>query len=496
LSSSLLVWTLAAEVKLPAVVSSHMVVQQGVPIRLWGKAAPGEQVTAKMAGKSASAAADANGQWRLALPKMKAGGPHTLAISGTNTITVEDVLVGEVWVASGQSNMEWRVTQSLNADQEKASATDSQIRFFRVKNTVAESPAEDVEAVWEVCSPQTAGEFSGVAYFFAREIRKARRAPVGVLQSDWGGTPAEAWTSRPALEAQPALRHFFADWEKDLAAYPERKAQHDRRLEKWKAEAAAAKAAGREMTRAPQAPRGPGSPWTPTGLYNAMIAPLTPYAIKGAIWYQGEANAGSTERSREYKLLFRTMIEDWRRAWGLGDFPFLFVQLAGFTAGQEADWPLVRESQTATLSLRNTGMAVAIDIGEEKDIHPKNKQEAGRRLALAAQAVAYKQKVESSGPLYQSMQRKGDAVELRFAHAKGLKAKDGELKSFLIAGADKKFVPAEARIQGAKVVVRSDAVKEPAAVRYGWADWTPANLYNGAGLPASPFRTDDWPETR
>ena len=488
----------SAEVKLPAVISSHMVLQQDLPVRLWGWAEAGEKVTAALGGKSVSAVTASNGAWSMVLPKMKAGGPHTLTIEGKNKIVVDDVLVGEVWVASGQSNMEFAVERALNFDEEKAAATDSQIRFFKVKRDVAGKPASDMEAVWEPVSPNTVGPFSAVAYFFARDLRKARKAPVGILQTSWGGTPAEAWTSRASLEAREPLRHFFPDWDKELTAYPARKAEYDRRLAEWKQEAAAAKQAGREVSRQPQPPRGgPGHPWTPAGLYNAMISPLTPYAIRGAIWYQGEANAGSTERSREYRLLFRTMIEDWRKAWGLGDFSFLFVQLAGFTAAKDADWPLVRESQNASLALRNAGVAVAIDIGEEKDIHPRNKQDVGRRLALAARAITYKEKVEFSGPMYKTMKRHGGAIRLSFTHAKGMKAQSGELGGFLIAGADKKFVPAKAEIKGSTVVVRVGEVKEPAAVRYGWSDWIPAaNLSNAAGLPASPFRTDTWPETK
>ena len=489
---------LLAEVRLPALISNHMVLQQGMPVRLWGKADPGEKVIATLEGKSASAVADTAGRWSLALPKRKAGGPFKMTIAGKNTITLDDVLVGEVWVGSGQSNMEWSVQQSLNAETEKAASKDAQLRFFRVKRTVTDKPAEDVEGTWQLTSPETVGGFSGVAYFFARDIRKARNVPVGIIQSSWGGTPAEAWTSRGSLEAQPPLRHFFSEWEKVLAEYPPRKADYDRKLAEWKRAAAEAKRAGRPEPRRPVEPRGPGSPWTPAGLYNAMIAPLTPMAIRGAIWYQGESNAGSTERSAEYKLLFRTMIEDWRKAWRLGDFPFLFVQLAGFTAGATADWPLLRESQNAALALKNTGVAVAIDVGEEKDIHPKNKQDVGRRLALAARSAAYKEKVEFSGPMYQSMKREGDAIRLKYRHAgRGLDAKGGQPGGFVIAGADKKFVPATAEIKGKDVVVRAPGVSAPAAVRYAWKDWAPdANLYNKAGLPASPFRTDAWPETK
>jgi sialate O-acetylesterase len=319
--------------------------------------------------------------------------------------------------------------------------------------------------------------------------------PIGLIHTSWGGTPAEAWTSAAALAAEPELAPIGKDWEQKLADYPKSLEKYRNQLDEWHQASLKAETDGKPAPPPPQFPSDPySSSWRAAGLYNGMVAPLIPYGIRGAIWYQGESNA---DRAYQYRKLFPVMIQDWRRAWGQGDFPFLFVQLAGFVQdwSPKTTWAELREAQLRTLSLPKTGMAVAADIGDPYDIHPKNKQEVGRRLALAAQAIAYGKDVVYSGPVYESKTLEGDKIRLRFKHVTGgLTAKGGKpLKGFEIAGEDRKFVPAQANIEGNTVVVRSDKVPRPVAVRYAWADYPECSLYNRAGLPASPFRTDDWP---
>ncbi len=485
---------LAAEVRLPALISDHMLLQQGVPVRIWGRAEPGEAVSVGFAGQQASTETDAAGRWAVYLKPLAAGGPHEMTVAGRSRIVIQDVLVGEVWVGSGQSNMQWTVGRSDNAEQEIARANYPEIRLFQAKMLVADQPADDTEGVWIRCSPEAVKNFTAVGYFFARELHQKRRVPVGLIQSAWGGTPAQSWTSRSALEAEPALKFILDDWRKVLDNYPAAREKYDRDLAAWKPAAAQAKAEGRTPPAQPRPPQGPGHQNTPAGLYNAMIAPLTPYAIRGAIWYQGESNA-SKAHAFAYRRLFRAMIEDWRRAWGLGPFPFQFVQLANFQSN--GWWPLLRESQVEALGLRNTGMAVTIDIGMSKDIHPTNKQEVGRRLALAARAIAYGEDVICSGPLYRQLTSENGRLRVWFDHAAGgLEARGGgPLSGFLIAGEDGRFVAAEAQIEGETVVVSHPEVKRPVAVRYAWSDDpVTANLMNKAGLPASPFRTDAAPD--
>lgn len=488
-------FTAGAAVSVPNIIGDHMVLQSGKPLPIWGKADPGEKVTVTLDAKSASAVADAQGKWSVKLPKMAPGGPFELAIAGkANTIKLVDVLVGEVWIGSGQSNMQWSVKNSNNAEKEVADAKYPEMRLFSVKLTVAGEPQDNCEGSWVVCAPETVPDFSAVLYFFGRDLHKDLNRPVGLINTSWGGTPAESWTSRPTLEKDPDLKSIAADWDKILADYPKAKEEFDKAMGAWKEAAEKAKAEGKPEPKKPNEPRGPNHPWRAGGLYNAMIAPLVPYAISGSIWYQGESNAG---RAYQYRKLFPTMIEDWRRAWNQGPFPFYFVQLANFMdtvpEPAESEWAELREAQTMTLSLKNTGMAVIIDIGEAKDIHPRNKQDVGKRLELNALAKVYDRDVVFSGPMYKSMAVKGNAIRIKFAHADGgLVAKDGALKGFAIAGDDKKFVWADAKIEGSEVVVSSDKVAKPAAVRYAWANNPVCNLYNGSGLPASPFRTDTW----
>jgi sialate O-acetylesterase len=495
--------SLLAEVKLPSLLSDGLVLQQGMKVNIWGTADPGERVTVTLGGQQVSAVTESGGQWKVKLGPLNAGGPFTMTIAGKNTITLHDVLVGEVWVCSGQSNMEMPVGTNpqgwsgavVNYQDEMARADYPMLRLFTVQKAVAGKPQREVKGYWVAARPQTVGEFSAVGYFFGRDLLKVLNVPIGMIHSSWGGTPAESWTSRATLESDPEFASILDSGTKLLSPYPKLFQDFEQQLGQWRQDSDKAESDGAPVPTAPTAPDDPRrNPWRPAGLFNAMIMPLTPYAIRGAIWYQGESNA---DRAAQYRKLFPAMIGDWRHAWEEGDFPFLFVQLANWGISQpRSNWPELREAQLMTLSLPKTGMAVTIDIGDGSDIHPKNKQDVGYRLALAAQAIAYGRDVIYSGPIYESMAVEGEKVRLRFKYAYGgLVAKNSPsltLSGFEIAGDDHKFVAAEAKIDGETVVVRSEKAPHPVAVRYAWGMNPWCNLYNRAGLPASPFRTDDW----
>ncbi|MBI4906177.1 MAG: sialate O-acetylesterase [Acidobacteria bacterium] len=487
---------LLAEVKLPALISDNMVLQQQMPVRIWGWAKPGETVVVTTNGQTAKARTNQQGDWEAWLRPMTAGGPFDMTIAGDNTLTVKNILVGEVWVASGQSNMQWALRSSTGAEQEIAASNYPQIRFFQVRTTVSERPDDDVKngTGWKVANPDNTGPFSGVAWFFAKELHRMRGVPVGILQSAVGGTPAQAWTTHSTL-ANNSILHWYLDrWGKLEEAYPAAKERHEAALVKFKAAAAKARAEGKPAPRPPAAPAGaPGHSHTPSGLFNGMIAPLTNYAIRGAIWYQGESNAGETD-AELYRYLFAEMITDWRREWGQGDFPFLWVQLASFAPPAGRNWPVLRDSQTQTLSLRNTGQALAIDAGESNDIHPKDKLTIGHRLALAARAVAYGERIVYSGPTLRTVAHEPGALRLWFDHpGSGLASRDNlPLTGFRVAGSDGRYFKAEARIEGDTIVVSSPLVPDPLEVRYAWENDPVANLTNREGLPATPFRTDSW----
>jgi sialate O-acetylesterase len=480
-----------ADVTLPALLADHMMIQRGLPVHVWGRAAEGETVTVTFRGNTRSTTADSIGLWSLYLPPGEAGGPFELTVKGNNRITLKDVLVGDIWVASGQSNMEFTVKEGMNALAEMAGADRPQIRLFHVKNKAAYHPLDDVAAeLWTACTPESVSDFSAVAYFFGRHVHEKLGVPVGLIETSWGGTPAEAWTSLRALSQDASLMPVFAWWARMNDEAVTHQLQREKELSEWRRAVDQAKTQGKQPPGFPWEPNMENS-WMPAGLYNAMIAPLTRLPIKGVIWYQGESNA-SLERASLYAHLFETMIQDWRRSWGQGDFPFLFVQLANFKTGRDARWPELRDAQRQTLALANTAMAVTTDIGNRDDIHPKNKQDVGLRLALAARAIAYGEKIEFSGPLFRQATLEGHSMRVWLDHVgRGLVAKGGELAGFEIAGADRKFVPAEAVIDGATVVVSSPSVSAPAYVRYGWSDDPHCNLYNVDGLPASPFRSGD-----
>jgi sialate O-acetylesterase len=636
-----------AQVRVPSLIGDNMVLQQEKKLRIWGWAKSGESVSVEIAKKRADAVTDANGRWQTSIGPLKAGGPFELTISGTNTLSFKNILVGEVWVCSGQSNMEWPLINSKDGAAAVAQANYPEIRLFTVQKSTATTPLDDVKGRWVVTTPDQAGQFSAVGYYFGRELHQKLKVPVGLIHTSWGGTPAEAWTSQETLAENPELRPILDRYVTRLMDLPQQRKEYERRLADWTqknlyvdednkgealgyadpqtpsadwpsmklpqfVETAGLKMDGaiwfrrevnlpaawagkelelslaaiddydttyfngkrvggigsetpnsyivqrrykvpaelvkpgkniiavrvfdsageggfgpgkmalalvgdessaiplegdwkykveRELTAKnpdwgsrPEAP-GPTNQNSPSVLYNAMLAPITNFAIRGAIWYQGESNAG---RAYQYRTLFPAMIRNWRSAWGEGDFPFYFVQLANYQPTKpepgESDWAELREAQTLTLREPATGMAVIIDIGEASDIHPRNKLDVGHRLALWALANTYKERLEFSGPLFTGYTIEGDKVRVKFNHAPGLKTSDGGApRGFAIAGEDHKFVWAEARIEGDSVVVWSKDVTKPVAVRYAWADNPVTNLYNNMGLPASPFRTDNWP---
>lgn len=484
-----------ADIRLPAIIGDHMVLQRDLPLQIWGWADPGEEVNVTLGDAKTSATADASGNWRVTLPPMKSGKSLEMTLAGKNTIKLSDILIGEVWLGSGQSNMQWSVQVSTNAAEEIGSANYPEIRLFSVPLVPSGKPAQDVNAKWVVCTPDNVKGFSAVLYFFGRQLHQDLKVPMGLINTSWGGTRIEPWTPPVGFASQSELKSELeaintqtSDYQKTLDASIEQ-------YKSWIASAKKAKAAGQEIPDPPAAPAHPlNSNGAATGLYNGMIHPLVPFAIRGAIWYQGESNNG---QGMQYHTRMKALIEGWRKVWGQGDFPFLFVQLAPFNyGGDPSRLAEIWEAQAATLTVPNTGMAVTTDlVADLKDIHPPNKQDVGNRLALWAMANTYgKSDTVYSGPLYESQKVEGSKVRLKFKYADGgLKSRDGKPPSwFSIAGADKKFVPAEAQIDGNEVVVGSPSVAMPVAVRFGWHQLAEPNLANKAGLPASPFRTDTW----
>jgi len=651
IAAAVIVWSgvASADLKLPSIIGDHMVLQQGMPAPIWGKADPGEKVTVSFAGQTRETVTDTNGHWLVRLKTLKAPrnqAGQSMTLTGKNTITLQDVQIGETWLCSGQSNMQWPLGGVLNAQAEIASANFPMMRLFTVPNVTAAFPTDDCGGKWVVCSPETASGFSAVGYFFGRHLYQNLKQPIGLINSSWGGTVAEAWVSANALKtnlpefipALSALGDPSKSYEQAMADYKKKLVDFDASMEKfyateedlsgtgkiaapdyddsaWKAmplpgnwelhglpdldgivwfrktidvpAAWAGKelillpgpidevdvtwfngiqvgARGRSRTHDVQywnqpreyhcpgslvkagknviairvsdsfgqggltgapgeamrvaladgsdktpiplsgdwrywveftitpRPSNPSNPNVPSVLFNAMINPLIPFAMRGAIWYQGESNAG---RGVQYQTLLPTLISDWRTRFG-GDFSFHIVQLANFMARSEkpseSAWAEIREAQSlATTKLPKVGLALAIDIGDDKDIHPKNKQEVGRRLGLAAEAITYNRKVAFSGPVFKSMKIEDGKAELSFTQINGgLKVKGDVLKGFAICGADKKFVWAQAQIKGKKVIVSAPEVPAPVAVRYAWGDNPECNLVNGADLPAVPFRTD------
>jgi sialate O-acetylesterase len=635
---------------LPSIFGDNMVLQRQQPVPFFGHAAPGDKIRISIGSRFVETSAGPDGRWQASFRPMEAGGPYKVVVQGRQTVSFDNVMVGEVWLASGQSNMEWRQADADDHELARQEA-DPHVRMFTVERTSTESPAPDVNGEWIVSRSDTVPNFSAVANAFAKDLRKALGVPVGIIHSSWGGTPAEAWTGRDAMTSHPQLGDMVKTYLAGLKDFDERKRAHDRAMAEWNAavykkdpgnkgvlqgfadfshdtsdwrtvrlpnlievterqdidgavwyrktldmpDAWFGKAVilelgpiddfddtyvnGRRVGRTdgttrwwyaaprryriapgilrrgqnvlavrvfdqsgrggftgspdamrwypedgtslpaniagewlskvevkftppsreilqnqPQAPFGPGHPWAPGGLYNGMIAPLAPYGLRGAIWYQGESNAG---RAEQYRTLFPAMIQDWRRTWNNPQFAFHFVQLANFTARlpepADSDWAELREAQMAALSLPRTGFAMAIDIGDANDIHPRNKREVGRRLALSALAKTYGQSITYSGPVFESVRLDGATARVRFRHAQGLRTSDGRPPTgFSIAGDDRRFVWAKAHIQGDEIVLQNPTGAPVAGIRYGWANNPGVNVVNGAGLPMSPFRTDNW----
>ncbi len=480
--------SLKAQLKLPALISNNMVLQQNSKVALWGWASPNEQVTItnNWNNKATTATADASGKWLTYINTTKAGGPYKLSFKASNQIDVDNVLLGELWLSSGQSNMEFFIgkkasasyTGVINHDEVMKDAEHPDIRLIDVPNKVADEPQFDFKGAWTICSAKTIDTFSAVAYFFAREINKATGFPIGIINSTWGGTPAESWTKRDVLQSDADLNEILVRYQKALDVYPQEAEKYKAATAAWRADTNKRKGA------APVAPIGPTHNKSPYKLYNGMIVPIEPYTIKGVIWYQGESNA---DHAYQYRKLFPAMIKNWRDDWKADKLPFYFVQISP-NRSQNAE---IRDAQLYALrTVPYTGMAVTTDNGDSLDIHPRNKELVGKRLSLWALHNDYgKKDVIVSGPLYKSMKIEGDKIRIAFDYDKGLMTKDGELKEFTIAGDDGQFVLAMAKIDGNSVVVWSDAVKNPKAVRFAWKAVPHPNLYNGAGLPASPFST-------
>ncbi len=526
-----------AEVKLPAIFGDHMVLQQGATIPVWGHADVGEKITVTLGPSRGSTTAGADGKWRVDLPAAPSGRPPgILIVAGKNTVTINDVLVGDVWLCSGQSNMAFGLGGTLNWPEASAHFADDQIRLFHVVGAFAFAPRDDVHGFWTLCALDKAGHppaGTAVGYFFAKNLRPVLKCPIGLIDSSYGGTTAEAWTDLPTLKGNPAFRHYADTYDQVAAKYPggdsdfaqkeaEYKAQakqmlnaalkepaYQAKMSKWKEAVAAAQATGKRPPAQPPAPLPPSlgaDRNLPSGLFNAMIAPLIPFSIKGIIWYQGESSAGTVQSSTLYATLFPAMITDWRTQWKQGEIPFLFVQLPNYKS-PGADWPDLRESQLKTLSLPKTGMAVTIDVGEGGNLHPLDKADVGYRLSLVARHVAYGEKLVYMGPLYDSMKVEGSAIRVSFKpdsigsglvigkspriDPKAPPISTTDLMGFEIAGEDKNWLAAQAIIDGSMVVISSPLLKKPVAVRYAWKGDPICNLYNKEGLPASPFRTDD-----
>ncbi len=483
-----------ADVRLPRIFGNQMVVQRDMPVRVWGKADPGEQVTVTIGKNQAAASADQSGKWKVELPALTPGEPVEIKVSGKNTITLRDVLVGEVWICSGQSNMQWPVSLSTNAKKELADARHPQIRLFTVPMKTASHPEGDVDGYWKECTPETIPGFSAVAYFFGRELHKNLGVPVGLVNTSWGGTRIEPWTPPVGFRAVPAVASIADATEKLEKDYRAASVKAVEPMAKWLAQAQKAKAAGKRIPAPPDFPKDPfRANTTPTALYNAMIHPLVPFSIRGAIWYQGESNLAD---GLAYLDKMKALIAGWRTVWNEGDFPFYFVQLGSFNYGAASTMlPLIWEAQSKALSIPNTGMAVINDVSNVRDIHPRDKQDVGKRLALWALAKTYgRSGIVYTGPTYQSMDVEGSTIRLNFEHVGGgLVSRNGKpLDWFTIAGEDKKFVPADAKIEGKCVVVSSPKVAKPVAVRFAWDQSAEPNFANQEGLPASAFRTDRW----
>jgi sialate O-acetylesterase len=491
-----------AEVKLPAIIGSNMVLQRNAEAPLWGWAGPGEAVTVSIPerGQKHETKAGPDGKWLVRLAPLKTGDPISVVITGENKITLSNVLVGEVWVCSGQSNMQMAVQSSRDADLESLAARFPQIRLIQVRTQGAQAPLETFEGAWAECSPDSVRGFSAVGYFYGRQLHQTLDVPVGLIDNAWGGSSCESWVRRDLLDGKELYAPLMQRWEKIESEFDWEavQAKHASQLKAWKVKAAAARKAGQPAPRRPRAPRNQlTGQHRPANLFNARLMPVVPFAIRGAVWYQGESNAS---RAYQYRDLFPLMIQNWRDVWGQGEFPFYYVQLADFRDEKDApapsDWAELREAQTMTMDrLEHVGEAVIIDIGEGKDIHPKNKQGVAKRLARWALANEYQVDIAHQSPRMSDVKFDDGKVVVTFEHvAQGLRTFDTRnVVGFAVAGEDKKFYEATGTLKGTtRVEVVCAEVEKPVAVRYAWADNPICNLFNSAGLPATPGRSDTW----
>lgn len=476
--------------------TDHAVLQRERPVPVWGRAAPGEKLSVSFAGQTVRCTAAADGRWIVYLDSLTASTePADLTVAGSETVVLHDVVVGEVWLASGQSNMEWPVANLRDDEKNLAAVNLPLVRHLRVEHTVANALADTVSTSgWKSASPENVGDFSALGYFFARDLQRKLGVPVGIVHSSWGGTAIEAWMSDYSRAATPVNGALETRWQQAMKEWPpERVARYPAEMAAWQQAEAHAKATRtKNLLPWPQPPASLDSPACPGGLFNGMIAPLQPGALRGVLWYQGESNVG---RPEEYAELFPALIRAWRANWGDAELPFLFVQLPNFADDNPRgrQWARLREAQARALDLPAVWMAVAIDLGEANNVHPTRKLELARRLALIAKTQVYGITGDFSGPVFAGATREGAALRVRFTHAgTGLIARDRPAQALEVAGADKVFRPATARLQGDTLLVSAKDVKEPVAVRYAWSNAPAANLYNGAGLPVVPFRSDDW----
>lgn len=498
-------WAIQGAVTLAPPFTDNMVMQRNQPIPLYGRATAGSSLHIKLGDQTADATANDQGDWKTMLPAMPAGGPFNLTIDGDGGLTLQDVLVGDVWFVSGQSNMEMPLCSKwgnspgiLNGAAEVSAADQPNIHFLHQKRANSTTPLTTVTGAWQVCTPATVGQCSAVAYFFAQDLEAREHIPIGLICSYAGGTPIESWTPADALAKAGGYATFGPRWQHALEMYPGWKAEYDKNVAAQKAAIEEAKKNGAPPPPSHYISPPSGSPErAPGALYNAMIAPFTTVPITGIIWYQGEDNVVHAD---EYRSFFPAMITSWRSAWNKADLPFLFVQLSNFRptvpAPGPSNWAELREAQAGALQLPNTGMAVSLDLGEAANIHYANKKPAGLRLAQAARALVYGEKIEVTSPLYDSMSKEGtDTIRITFSNApQGLKTSDGgAVQGFAVAGDDHVFHPADATIDGSSVLVKSSQVPQPSAVRYAWADNPVANLAGGDGLPVGSFRTDTLP---
>ncbi|MCG6157289.1 sialate O-acetylesterase [Rubinisphaera margarita] len=488
-----------ADVELPNVFTDHMVLQRNQENPVWGWDEPGTEVQVSIAGQSHSAKAGKDGRWEVKLDALSAGGPHTLKVAGSSEEEIKDVLVGEVWVCSGQSNMAWNVGSANDPDLEQLTANYPQIRLLSVPNRASQESEKNFDGSWVVCSPDTVKDFSAVGYFFGRQLHQTLDVPIGLIDNAWGGSAAEAWIRRDVIEKDERFSDLLAQWKQTEENYDHEAtmARFQESLNKWEEAAKKAKADGKSPPSRPRSPRDPlAGNHRPGNLYGGCLHPIVGYGIKGAIWYQGESNAG---RAYQYRDLFPLMIEHWRNVWNQGDFSFYWVSLADYRRETESptdsSWAELREAQTMTLALPNTGEAIITDLGEADDIHPRNKQDVAKRLARLALKHDYDYDIVAGSPRYESHEINDGKVTVTFTNV-GTQLDTFDVREpigFTIAGEDRVFVPAEAKVvSGNKIEVWSSNVQKPVAVRYAWADNPVCNVQNTLGQPLTPFRTDDW----